>query len=69
MATVKDMADVSQLQRTESYQYPFGHLGHLSARQASALEGFKQLAAQKGYYTPSHGDRPASHDDETLLYG
>ncbi|KAI9686714.1 MAG: hypothetical protein M1822_002773 [Bathelium mastoideum] len=62
------MAD-NKLKRTESYQYPSGHLGHLSGNQQSSLDQFKQLCHEKGYYKPAGVDGRAlpSHDDETLL--
>lgn len=49
-------------------QYPSQHVGFLEAKQATALEEFKRLAESKGYYRPAQGEKPASHDDETLLY-
>lgn len=56
------------LERVESFQYPSGHLGHLSQSQQGALENFKQLCEQKGYYRPAQDrQHPATHDDETLL--
>ena len=58
------------LRRIESYQYPAAHLGHLTDNQQKALEQFKDLCQQKGYYKPAgpSGWPYASHDDETLLY-
>lgn len=55
------------LSRVQSYQYPATHLGHLSPEQAGALEKFKTICAQKGYYRPAKNGQSASHDDETLL--
>ena len=50
-------------------QWPTGHVGHLSENQQNALESFKKLCEQKGYYAPASADGKvqASHDDETLL--
>jgi hypothetical protein len=60
------MADLS---RTESFQYPAAHYGHLTDHQQKALESFKQIIQKNGYYTPEapDGSSEASHDDETLL--
>ncbi|KAK4994636.1 hypothetical protein LTR66_005365 [Elasticomyces elasticus] len=58
-----------ELSRIESYQYPAAHVGHLSPSQDRALQKFKHLCEQRGYYTPpgvDGRDRP-SHDDEELL--
>ncbi|SMR63725.1 unnamed protein product [Zymoseptoria tritici ST99CH_3D1] len=57
----------NNLKRINSYTWPAGHVGHLSDSQTSALEKFKQLCQEKGYYTPSKDSTPASHDDETML--
>lgn len=60
------MADLS---RTESYQYPSAHYGHLSDNQQKELDAFKLLSQQEGYYTPAGVTSvEASHDDETLMY-
>lgn len=59
--------DGAPLQTTESYQYPATHVGHLSDGQSKALDQFKILCEQKGYYRPSGHGQPESHDDETLL--
>ncbi|KAH9821971.1 SEC14 cytosolic factor [Teratosphaeria destructans] len=61
--------DGGQLQRTESFQWPSGHVGHLSDSQQGALTNFKKLCQQKGYFVPASDDGkdPPSHDDETLL--
>ena len=59
--------DGGDLQRVQSYQYPATHVGHLAQDQIVALERFKTLAAQKGYYRAAQGGQRASHDDETLL--
>lgn len=45
-----------------------GHIGHLTEDEGSALDSFKTLAAQKGYYTPAGANGKASHDDGTLVY-
>ncbi|KAF2086293.1 CRAL/TRIO domain-containing protein [Saccharata proteae CBS 121410] len=62
------MADAN-LVRTESFQYPAAHLGHLTDNQQAALDQFKELCAKDGYYKPAgvEGRKYASHDDETLL--
>lgn len=57
----------SALRKVESYQYPATHVGHLSDAQNEALEAFKQLSADKGYFRPATREQPASHDDETML--
>jgi len=59
--------DGGDLQRVQSYQYPATHVGHLAQDQIVALERFKTVAAQKGYYKAAQGGQRASHDDETLL--
>ncbi|KAF2500130.1 CRAL/TRIO domain-containing protein [Lophium mytilinum] len=62
------MADAA-LKRIESFQYPAAHLGHLTENQQAALESFKNLCQDEGYYKPAQvGGRPdPSHDDETML--
>ena len=69
LAPQEKMAE-NNLKRTESYQYPSGHIGHLSSNQQSSLDQFKQLCQEKGYYKPAGvgGRTVPSHDDETLLY-
>ncbi|KAF2018518.1 CRAL/TRIO domain-containing protein [Aaosphaeria arxii CBS 175.79] len=60
----------ADLSRIESFQYPAAHYGHLSADQQQALEAFKSLCLEQGYYIPASPAEPrseASHDDETLL--
>ncbi|KAK5114722.1 hypothetical protein LTR62_002296 [Meristemomyces frigidus] len=61
--------DGAPLQRVESYQWPTGHVAHLSGSQQSALQAFKTLCEQKKYYVPESADGriPATHDEETLL--
>lgn len=61
------MADIT---RQETFQYPAAHYGHLTANQQEALDAFKQLCLEQGYYKPAGTDSSAeaSHDDETLLY-
>ena len=54
---------------TDIGQYPSQHIGYLEESHVKALEEFKQLSKSKGYYKPAEGDQPASHDDETMLYG
>lgn len=55
------------LSRVVSHQYPSSHVGYLSQEQAGALDKFKVLCEQKGYFRPAKGGQKASHDDETLL--
>ena len=59
----------SSISRMESYQYPAAHFGHLNDDQQEALEKFKQICQERGYYFPKgqDGRQYASHDDETLL--
>jgi hypothetical protein len=61
------MADLS---RSESFQYPAAHYGHLTDHQQAQLDAFKQLCHEQGYYTPADpaNNVDASHDDETMLY-
>lgn len=60
----------SPVPAAHAYQFPSGHLGHLSDSQASSFEQFKKLCQERGAYKPaeagSNGGRP-SHDDATLL--
>ncbi|KAK4497464.1 hypothetical protein PRZ48_011915 [Zasmidium cellare] len=62
-----DQIDGGDLKRVDSFQWPSGHVGHLSEGQQGALDKFKELCTQKGYYHPGEGKTPPSHDDETLL--
>lgn len=56
------------LSRTDSFQYPSAHDGHLNDLQKDTLQQFKNLCQDKGYFTPADGSgKPASHDNETLL--
>ena len=48
-------------------QWPSAHVGHLTDGQRGALERFKKLSQQKGYYDAGDNDKPPTHDDETLL--
>ncbi|KAI5361470.1 Putative CRAL-TRIO lipid binding domain, CRAL/TRIO domain, CRAL/TRIO domain superfamily [Septoria linicola] len=57
----------AELKRVNSYQWPAGHVGHLSEGQQAALQKFKALSKEKGYYEPGDEKTPASHDDETML--
>ncbi|CAK1359505.1 unnamed protein product [Cercospora beticola] len=59
--------DGAELKRVNSYQWPAGHVGHLSEGQRGALDKFKAIAQQKGYYDPGDEKTAASHDDETML--
>ncbi|KAI0998807.1 hypothetical protein K3495_g9390 [Podosphaera aphanis] len=43
------------------YEFPHGHVGHLSPEQATALAKFRLLCTEKGCYNP------ATDDDATLL--
>jgi len=48
-----------------------GHLNHLTTEQETALQEFKKLCEEKGYYTPAKAEGEggkATHDDATLLY-
>lgn len=56
-----------QLKKVESQQYPSTHLGHLTQDQEQKLESFKNIAQDKGYYSPRTPKQRASHDDETML--
>nr|POE96905.1 sec14 cytosolic factor [Quercus suber] len=62
-------ANGGDLKRTESYQWPTGHEAHITSGQQAALDRFKTLCQEKGYYTPASADQKtrASHDDETML--
>ncbi|KIN00216.1 hypothetical protein OIDMADRAFT_125307 [Oidiodendron maius Zn] len=52
----------------EVYGYPRGHLGHLTPEEEEALNNFKALCQENGYYSPGNGDsEPPSHDDATML--
>lgn len=57
------------LSHVDSYQYPAAHFGHLSESQQTALESFKKLCQEKGYYQAAgtDGRKHNSHDDETML--
>lgn len=57
------------LNRIQSFQYPAAHYGHLTNEQQEALDAFKVLCQDEGYYKPGGptGTPEASHDDETLL--
>ncbi|KAJ5786148.1 uncharacterized protein N7503_011360 [Penicillium pulvis] len=44
-----------------------GHLKHLTPEQEEKLVEFKKVCAERGYYTAAEGEKPASHDDATLL--
>jgi hypothetical protein len=57
------------LSQVDSYQYPAAHFGHLTEPQQTALDNFKKLCQEKGYYhlAGTHGRVHSSHDDETML--
>ncbi|KAF2835950.1 CRAL/TRIO domain-containing protein [Patellaria atrata CBS 101060] len=59
----------NDLKKIESFQYPAAHLGHLTEAQEHALEEFKKVCQESGYYKPAGlgGSKEPSHDDETLL--
>jgi hypothetical protein len=62
------MDSTQTISKTDSYQYPAAHLGHLTDGQQAVFENFKELCQENGYYHPARdGRRHASHDDETLL--
>lgn len=44
-----------------------GHLGHLTAHEESQFKAFKVLCEERGYYKPTDGKTPATHDDGTLV--
>jgi hypothetical protein len=60
----------NDLRKVDSFQFPAAHLGHLSESQQKALDRFKEVCQENGYYhhPGSEGHTYASHDDETLLY-
>lgn len=50
------------------YGFPRGHLGHLSMEEEAALNNFKVLCTENGFYKPGNGsDEAASHEDATLM--
>jgi len=49
------------------YGYPRGHLGHLTPDEEASFKNFKIFCEEKGSYHPGEGDKPATHDDATLL--
>ena len=44
-----------------------GHLAHLTDGEQKALDDFKKISAEKGFYTPPTANAKASHDDGTLV--
>jgi hypothetical protein len=69
----EDMATAGPAHRVQSaaevYGYPQGHIGHMTAEEQDALNGFKALLIEKGLYKPrEHADEYGTHDDATLLY-
>lgn len=61
------MDSAQALSKTDSFQYPAAHFGHLTEGQQAALDSFKELCLENGYYRPAEHGNHASHDDETLL--
>lgn len=55
----------SSASTTSQHGYPQGHLGHLNAHEAEALEGLRAVVEERGLWKRGP---PASHDDATLLY-
>jgi len=49
------------------YQFPNGHLGHLTPEHKSSLDAFRALVTERGVYQPATSDRLPSHGDATLL--
>ncbi|KAK3715534.1 hypothetical protein LTR37_007022 [Vermiconidia calcicola] len=62
-----ERADGADLTRVNSYQWPSGHVAHLTEGQLGALARFKKICQEKGYYNPGDNEIPPTHDDETLL--
>jgi hypothetical protein len=62
------MAQPAQVDAS-SFQFPVGHLGHLSDKQQTALDRFRTLAVEQGYLIKAgvSGRKTDSHDDATLL--
>jgi len=48
----------------QAQSYPNGHLGHLTQSEEEALNKFRAILEERGYWKPGP---PASHDDPTLL--
>lgn len=46
------------------YSYPQGHLGHLTEEESLALEQFKDVLEERGYWVRGP---PSSHDEPQLL--
>jgi hypothetical protein len=51
----------------EEYGFPNGHMGHLSDEQQRALEEFKELCIEKGYYDPEGQKKHFGTGDEPSL--
>lgn len=49
------------------FDFPNGHLGHLSEEQNDALENFRQMITAEELYVPATDNKPPSHDDALLL--
>ena len=62
------MADLPKVD-SSSFQFPVGHLGHLTDAQQKALDKFRSICEEQGYVVPEgkDGRKTASHDDATLL--
>ena len=61
-ARVVSSQSIAQL---ADYVYPRGHLGYLSESESEALDQFKVILQERGYWTP--GPPAPSHDDPLLL--
>ena len=68
MAATRVRTTESAILATGEFGYPVGHIGHLTEAQASALDDFKKLCAEKGLYKPASAGALGTHDDTTLLY-
>jgi hypothetical protein len=60
---------MSDLSKVDSFQYPAAHIGHLTENQQAALDKFKEICKEHGYFHPEGegGRKRASHDDATML--
>lgn len=55
----------SSVPNAADFSYPRGHLGHLNETELAALEEFKSILEERGYWKSGP---PPSHDDTILLY-